>query len=66
MRGTSNLWMSEFNLLFMYTCSVSFVIFSQEENYHRITVDIELQSGEIIRCQTYEFDDLYMMEASDD
>lgn len=39
----------------------------QEENYRRITVDIELGSTEeIIQCQTFEFGDLYMMEASDD
>lgn len=39
---------------------------SQEENYHRITVDIKLDSGEILECETYEFDDLYMMEASNE
>ncbi|KAL5292403.1 GGCT.2 family protein [Megaselia abdita] len=38
----------------------------QEEFYNRITVDIELRSGEIIQCETYEFKDSYMLEASDE
>ncbi|KAL5292400.1 GGCT.2 family protein [Megaselia abdita] len=38
----------------------------QEVGYNRVTVDIELRSGEIIQCETYEFNDIYMIEASDD